>query len=79
MTLLSKEFLLLLVLSNIIAWPAAYYFANRWIRNFAYRIDIEYSFFIIACILVIVIALLTMSFHTIKAATANPVESLRNE
>ena len=79
MTLLSKDFLLLLLISNIIAWPAAYYFANRWIRNFAYRIDIEYSFFVIACILVIVIAMLTMSFHTIKAATSNPVESLRNE
>jgi putative ABC transport system permease protein len=79
MTMLSKEFLLLLILSNILAWPAAYYFMNKWLQNFAYRIEIEYSYFITAGIAVLLIALLTMSFQTIKAATANPVDSLRNE
>ena len=77
--LISKEYTWLVLLANIIAWPVAYYAMNRWLQNFAYRINIGLWTFLLAGALAFVIALLTVSFQAIKAALANPVDSLRYE
>jgi putative ABC transport system permease protein len=77
--LLSKDFVKLVLLANLIAWPAAYFAMNKWLQNFAYRIDIGWWMFALAGGLALVIALLTVSTQAIKAALANPVEALRYE
>jgi putative ABC transport system permease protein len=77
--MLSKEFTKWVLVANILAWPIAYYFMSRWLEDFAYRININLWIFILSGILALIIALLTVSLHAIKAATANPVESLRYE
>ena len=77
--LLSKDFVKLVLISNIIAWPVAYVVMNMWLQNFAYRITIGWWIFILAGMLALVITLLTVSFQSIRAALANPVESLRYE
>ncbi len=77
--LLSKEFLVLVLIANIIAWPIAWYAMNKWLQNFAYHIDLSWWIFVLSGLIALVIALLTVSFQTIKAATANPVDSLRYE
>jgi putative ABC transport system permease protein len=79
LVLLSKEFVKWILVSNIIAWPVAYYFMKKWLQNFAYRIDLSWWFFVLAGGIVLFIALATVSFQAIKAAMANPVESLRYE
>ncbi|MFQ5420173.1 MAG: ABC transporter permease, partial [Anaerolineae bacterium] len=76
-TLLSKDFVKLVLLANLIAWPVAWYAMNRWLQNFAYRIEISWWVFALAGGLTLVIALLTVSTQAIRAALANPVESLR--
>ncbi len=78
-TLLSKDFVLLVVIALVIASPVAWYFMNRWLEDFAFRIDMGWWFFVIAGSMAIFIALCTVSFHAIKAAVANPVNSLKNE
>jgi putative ABC transport system permease protein len=78
-TLLAKDFVVLVVMANFIAWPIAYYAVQKWLRNFAYRIDIEIWIFILCGILSLLIALLTVSYQSIKTATANPVDSMRYE
>ena len=77
--LLIKNFLVLVLTANIIACPLVYYFMNKWLQGFAYRININWWMFILAGGLALLIALVTISFQAIKAATANPVESLRYE
>jgi putative ABC transport system permease protein len=77
--LMSKDFLLLVAVSNLISWPAAYLIMNKWLHNFAYRIDIGLWIFVLAAALAMFIAFLTISFQTIKTATANPADSLRYE
>ncbi len=77
--LLSSEFFVLVLISNVFAWPTAYYFLNLYLENFAYRINIDWSVFIIAGLLTMLTALITVSFQAVKAAVTNPVESLRNE
>jgi putative ABC transport system permease protein len=77
--LLSKEFAKWILIANIIAWPIAYFAMNRWMQNFAYRINIGLSAFILAGLITLVIALLTVSYQAIKAARANPVDALRYE
>ncbi len=77
--LLSWEFAKLILLSNLIAWPLIYYLMNRWLETFASRITIAWWLFPAACILVAIIAMITVSFHTVRAANANPVNSLRHE
>jgi putative ABC transport system permease protein len=77
--LLSKEYIKWIFLSNIIAWPIAYYFVNKWLQDFAYRIEISWWMFVLSGGIALVIALATVSFQAVKAATANPVESLRYE
>lgn len=78
-TLLSKEFLLLVVLAMAIAIPLAWWAMNNWLQGFAYRINIGWWIFGLAGMLALLIALVTISFQTIKAAMANPVKSLRTE
>jgi putative ABC transport system permease protein len=77
--LISKDFIILISIAFIIAVPVGYYFVNKWLESFAYRISIAWWMFALAGALVILIALLTMSFQAIKAAVANPVKSLRTE
>ncbi|HMQ84153.1 MAG TPA: ABC transporter permease [Saprospiraceae bacterium] len=77
--LLSKDFLKLVVIALVIASPIAWFFMQRWLQHFAYRIDIPWYIFVLGGCLVIGIAFLTMSFQSIKAALANPVKSLRSE
>lgn len=77
--MLSKEFLRLVLIASLIAFPVAWWAANAWLQSFAYRIDISWWLFIVAGLAMIVIALITVSFRAIKAALANPVKSLRTE
>lgn len=77
--LLSKEFTKWVLMANIIAWPVAYYFMNKWLEDFAYRIDITLWVFVLSGGIALLIALVTVSYQAIKAALANPVESLRYE
>ena len=77
--LISIDFLKLVFLSIFIAIPVAWWAVNKWLENFAYRIDIKWWVFVIAGLSALLIALLTISFQSIKAAIANPVKSLRTE
>ncbi len=77
--LLSKDFLKLVTLSCILAFPVAWWMMNSWLQNYQYRIEISWWIFLIAGLLAIIIAVLTVSFQAIKAAIANPVKSLRTE
>ena len=77
--LISKEFLKWVLVANVIAFPVAYYFMSKWLDNFAYRTEITVWVFVFSGIIAMAIALITVSSQTIKAATANPVESLRYE
>ncbi|MCI0692119.1 ABC transporter permease [candidate division KSB1 bacterium] len=77
--LINKEFLLLVVLGNVVAWPVAWYAMNRWLQGFAYRVEIGFGVFALAGAVALLIALLTVSTQAIKAALANPVEALRYE
>jgi hypothetical protein len=78
-TMLSKDFILLVVIALIIASPVAWYFANQWLQGFAYRINISGWVFILAGVAALLIALVTVSFQSMKAAMANPVKNLRSE
>ncbi|MGK9118003.1 ABC transporter permease [Olivibacter jilunii] len=77
--LLSKEFVLLVTISCIIAVPVAWYYLGQWLSNYDYRVEISWLVFIAAAVLALIITLFTVGFQAIKAATANPVTSLRNE
>jgi putative ABC transport system permease protein len=77
--LLSKDFLKLVMIAIVIASPIAWFAMNRWLQDFAYKIDIEWWVFALAGLLAVGIALLTVSFQSIKAALMNPVKSLRSE
>jgi len=77
--LLSKEFIRWVLLANLIAWPLAYFAMNKWLQNFAYRIQIGIVAFLISGGTALLIAYLTVSYQSIKSARANPVDSLRYE
>lgn len=78
-SLISKEFVRLIIVSIIIALPLAWFFMNKWLQDFAYQVKISWWIFVVAGSLALLIALLTVSFQAIKAALANPVKSLRSE
>ena len=78
-SLLSRDFIKLVLIANLIAWPLAWLALNKWLQDFAYRININWWIFIAAGISAVLIALLTVSFQAIKAAIANPIKSLRSE
>ena len=77
--LLGKEFFHSVLAANLIAWPAAYYLMHRWLQNFAFRVPLGVWSFLLAAALALGIAFLTVSYQSIRAAHANPVESLRYE
>ncbi len=77
--LLSKDFLKLVLVANVIAFPIALWGINRWLQEYAYHIDLAWWVFALAAALAIIIALLTVSYQAIKSAFANPVKSLRTE
>ncbi|HSZ34746.1 MAG TPA: ABC transporter permease [Puia sp.] len=77
--LVSKDFLGLIIIAVIIASPVAYYFMHQWLQDYSYRISISWWMFGLASFVVILLALITISYHTIRAAKANPVKSLRND
>ena len=78
-TMLSKDFIKLVVIAFLIASPIAWYFMNQWLQDFVYRTNISWWIFAIAGLLAIMIALITVSYQAIKAAIANPVKSLKTE
>ncbi|MBC7923852.1 MAG: ABC transporter permease [Ferruginibacter sp.] len=77
--LLFKEYLHLLAIAFLLALPIGHHFVGEWLRNFAYRVDLPFWLWIVPGVTITVVALLTVSFHTTKAALANPVKSLRAE
>ena len=77
--IVSGEFAILVIIGNLIAWPTAYYFMNKWLQEFAYRVDLSWWIFIVSGLMTLIIAMLTVGYQAIKAAVANPVESLKNE
>lgn len=79
--LVSREFFVLVAIGMLLAFPLAWYFTSQWLQNFAYRIDMqsEWSTFVVSAALAVLITLLTVSYHVIRAAVANPVKSLRDE
>lgn len=78
-TLLSKDFLRLVIISFLIAAPIAWWSMNSWLQSYTYRIQIHWWVFAVAGILSVIIAILTVSYQAIKAAISNPVKSLRSE
>ncbi len=77
--MLSKEFMLLVFIAAVIAFPLAWFGMHNWLKDFAYRINIGLWVFAVAGILAFTIAITTVSFQAIRAALANPVKSLRSE
>jgi putative ABC transport system permease protein len=77
--LLSKEFTKWVIAANLLAWPIAYFLMHKWLQNFAFRISLSIGIFLLAASLTLLIALLTVSYQSLKAALANPIESLRYE
>jgi len=77
--MLSKDFLKLVLIASVIAFPAAWWAMNKWLQSFAYRINISWWIFAVAGLSALLIALITVSFQSIKAALQNPVKSLRTE
>ncbi len=78
-TMLSKEFLILVAIANLAAWPAAYFIMKNWLSDYAYKTKLGVDIFLLAGIAVLAIALLTVSYQAIKSAVANPVKSLKYE
>jgi putative ABC transport system permease protein len=79
MLLLSKEINILIIISTLLAWPAAWYFMSSWLENFAYRVEIGLIVFIVASVITYFVALTTVSLQAYRAASLNPVDSLRDE
>jgi putative ABC transport system permease protein len=79
LNLLYREFALLLIIAFVITVPLAWLSSSKWLQNYAFRIDIQWIYFVLPFILIVAIAFLTVSFQSIKAALANPVKSLRTE
>lgn len=78
-SLILKQFCLIIIVANVVAWPLAYIFMNEWLSEFAYHIELHWTTFIVAGAAAILMALLTVGYNTIRTALANPVKSIRNE
>ncbi|MDP4132100.1 MAG: FtsX-like permease family protein, partial [Bacteroidota bacterium] len=78
-SMISRDFLKLIFVASFIAFPLAWWSMNKWLQDFAYRINISWWAFAFAGVITVLIALFTISFQAVKAATANPVNSLRTE
>jgi len=79
LVLLNKEYTKLVLMANFLAWPVAYYLMRNWLQNFAFRTNLSIGLFLLSAIMVLVIALISVSFHSLKAAISNPIDSLRYE
>jgi putative ABC transport system permease protein len=79
LSMFTKEFLILIVAANVIAIPLSYFVLNTWLRDFAYRTNMGIGVFIITAAITLLIAFIAISFQAVRAATANPVKSLRYE
>jgi len=79
LVLLNKDFVKWVAIAFVIATPIVYYAMNKWLENFAYKTELSSWIFALAGLVALVIALLTVSWQSWRAATGNPVESLRNE
>jgi ABC-type antimicrobial peptide transport system permease subunit len=77
--LLSKDFVVLVIIACLIAIPIAYYFMSGWLQNYTYRTELSWWIFAVAIVGALAITLLTISFQSIKVALMNPVKSLRTE
>jgi putative ABC transport system permease protein len=77
--LLSREYVLLVAISNLLAWPLAYYFMNKWLENYAYHASINAFIFLASALAALGVALLTVSYQAFKAASSDPIDSLRYE
>jgi putative ABC transport system permease protein len=76
---ISKEFVVLMIITNIVAWPISYFVIHKWLQNFAYRTEMNLFVFVLSGLLLFVIAGITISFQTIHASRKNPVDCLRYE
>jgi putative ABC transport system permease protein len=77
--LLSTEFVLLVIIANMLAWPVAWYGANQWLSKFAYRIDVDMISFVKTIVVILLVTIATVGVQAMRAAISNPVDSLRNE
>ena len=77
--LLNMDFIKWVLVANIIAWPVAYYYMTEWLANFSYAVSLSWISFALGAVLSIFIALITVSYQSLKSATRNPIESLRYE
>ena len=77
--LITKEFIRPVIIALVVATPIAWWAMTKWLQDFTYRISIQWWVFIAAGVIAVLIAILTVSFHAVKAAIANPVKSLRTE
>jgi len=77
--LLSKQFSKWVITANVIAWPVAYFAMSRWLSGFAFRTSLNILFFVFAAVIALMIAMITVSYQTLKAALANPIQSLQHE
>jgi putative ABC transport system permease protein len=79
LSLLSKEIIILILIANVLAWPFAWYFMNKWLGTFAYHIEMSLAAYVFAAIGAVLVALITVSSQTVKAAISNPAKTLRYE
>jgi len=77
--LMSRDFTKWVLIANLIAWPVSWYVMDQWLNDFAYRINIGWETFVLAAVITITIALLTVLYQSVRAATANPVDSIKYE
>jgi putative ABC transport system permease protein len=77
--LIAKDFLALVIIATVIASPIAWYISGKWLQNFAYRIDIQWWVFVVTGVTALLVAAVTVSIQSTKAALANPVKSLKSE
>ena len=78
-TMLNKEFVILVIIGFLTTLPFAWYWMNQWLQNFAYRIEMNGFTYLLAGLAAVVVALLTVSWHAVSAALMNPVDSLKDE
>jgi ABC-type antimicrobial peptide transport system permease subunit len=77
--MLSKDFVMLVLLSCLIAIPVSYYFMQNWLQKYQYHTEISWWIFLVTCVSALVITLITVSYQALKASMINPVNSLRSE
>ena len=77
--LFSKEFTKWVLTANVVAWPVAYFVMSKWLKGFAYRADFNLLTFMLAGVLALLIAVLTVGYQAVKAAVSDPVDALRHE